>query len=308
MSPERVVYRGVLADSRRWDDFRFRPDDIVISTPAKCGTTWMQMICGLLVFQSSDLPHDLSVLSPWLDMRTRPIGDVVADLDRQTHRRFIKTHTPLDGLPYDERVTYISIGRDPRDVALSRIAHQANHNFTALLHAVDAVAGLDGGPPAERPSGEPRLSIVEQFWAWVDATTPPTDSASTLWKTIRHLDTFWTVRDRPNVVLLHYADLRADLDGQMRSISARLGIAVDEARWPILVQAATIESMRERAAQLTPHAADGFFLDNRRFFHRGTMGQWRDMLDDDDLERYHRRVAELAPADLAAWVHHVEES
>ena len=42
-------YRGFFADSARWERFDFRDDDIVISTPSKCGTTWMQNIVGSLV-------------------------------------------------------------------------------------------------------------------------------------------------------------------------------------------------------------------------------------------------------------------
>ena len=111
---DRVRYRTVISDSARWDGFELRGDDIVISTPAKCGTTWTQMICALLVFQTADLPAPLDLISPWLDMQTRNPADVFADLDAQTHRRFIKTHTPYDGLPHDDRVTYICVGRDPR--------------------------------------------------------------------------------------------------------------------------------------------------------------------------------------------------
>src|SRR4029077_16572391 len=129
MSEARRRYRNVIMDSQRWDGFEFRDDDIVISTPAKCGTTWMQMLCALLVFQTADLPRPLTELSPWVDMQTAARDDVVAKLEAQTHRRFIKSHTPLDGLPYDERVTYISVGRDPRDVALSWDNHFANMNL-----------------------------------------------------------------------------------------------------------------------------------------------------------------------------------
>jgi len=299
-----VVYRHFLGDSTRWNGFRFRPDDIVISTPAKCGTTWTQMICALLVFRSPSLPGDLATISPWLDMLTRPLDDVLGDLERQTHRRFIKTHTPLDGLPYDERVTYICVGRDPRDVALSRDNHQTNANTAVVLKARNAVTGADGAPAVNETPDERPASPVDRFWIWVDETTPPTQSPSTLWKTLHHLNTFWAVRDLPNVVLLHYADLRADLDGQMRSVAARLGIQVDEETWPDLVRAATLDSMRANSARLAPDAASGFWHDSRQFFHRGTMGQWRELLDDKDIERYQRRVAELVPADLAAWVHH----
>ena len=88
------------------------------------------MICALLVFQTTTFDEPLDLISPWLDMLTRERDDVVADLDAQTHRRFIKTHTPFDGLPYDQRVTYIGVGRDPRDVALSWDNHVATPTST----------------------------------------------------------------------------------------------------------------------------------------------------------------------------------
>src|SRR3712207_3557565 len=95
----RVRYRSVVADSARWDRFDLRSGDIVISTPPKCGTTWTQALCAFLILGGPDLPAPLDQLSPWLDMQVRPIDEVRAELDAQQHRRFIKTHTPLDGLP-----------------------------------------------------------------------------------------------------------------------------------------------------------------------------------------------------------------
>ena len=94
-----VRYRSFLFDSVRWDGFALRPGDIIISTPPKCGTTWMQMICALLIFRTPAFDRPLDLISPWLEMLTRPRADVVADLEAQSHRRFIKSHTPLDGLP-----------------------------------------------------------------------------------------------------------------------------------------------------------------------------------------------------------------
>ena len=120
-------YRSHDDDSGRWTGFPFRVGDIVISTRSKSGTTWMQMICALLILQTAELPARLTELSPWLDFLGTPLDDVRVCLDSQTHRRFIKTHTPLDGIPIDPRATYIVVARHPLDAAVS--AYHQGHNL-----------------------------------------------------------------------------------------------------------------------------------------------------------------------------------
>src|SRR5687768_1434632 len=129
----RTRYRSIIADSGRWDGFVFRSGDVVISTPPKSGTTWTQMQCALLIFDGPAFPAPLDQVSPWLDMCNRPLAEVMAALAAQPHRRFIKTHTPLDGLPRHDDVTYLVVGRDPRDVAISTEHHTANMNFAHFL-------------------------------------------------------------------------------------------------------------------------------------------------------------------------------
>jgi len=304
MEQGRVRYRSMVADSARWDGFGLRPDDIIISTPAKCGTTWMQMICALLVFQSTDLYEPLDLVSPWLDVLLADRATVVARLEAQQHRRFIKTHTPLDGLPFDDAVTYIGVVRDPRDVALSWDNHMTNMDFVAFLAARQNAVGLED--IAELLAGGPPLPLglaVDRFWAWVENPNPIASEFS-LASMLHHVGTLWEVRERPNVVLVRYEDLKADLGGQMRRIADRLDIVVRDDLWPALVDAATFDRMRRRAAEVTPEITKSLWLDSDRFFHRGTSGQWRDLLDDEDLRRYAAAVAALAPPDLAAWIHH----
>lgn len=72
------------------------------------------MICALLIVQRTTFDRSLDLVSPWLDMQTRDIGAVIADLEAQQRRRFIKTHTPLDGVCCEAAVTYVCVGRDPR--------------------------------------------------------------------------------------------------------------------------------------------------------------------------------------------------
>jgi hypothetical protein len=104
------------------------------------------------------------------------------------------------------------------------------------------------------------------------------------------------------VLLVHYDDLIADLDGEMRRIAARLDINVPDAGWPGLVEAATFERMRARSAQLAPDSA-GILKDRAAFFRRGRSGSGRDILTADEFARYEARTGELAPPGLLAWLH-----
>lgn len=288
-------YRSTDEDSARWNDFPFRDGDIVISTRSKSGTTWMQMICALLVFQTPDLPAPLPTLSPWLDWLGAPQDEVYAHLAAQSHRRFIKTHTPLDGVPLDPRATYVVVVRHPLDMAVS-LYHQSSNIDRVRLRA------LTGQPEPETPP-PPRPPLPEWLRAWIDDDVAPHEQLDSLPGVIWHVTDAWQRRDRPNVALVHYDDLSADLAGEMRRIAALLDITVPDAVWPRLVDAATFQRMRSRADQIAPNPL-GIFKDNAAFFRRGSSGSGRELLTADELARYHARVARMAPPDVLAWLHH----
>ena len=290
-------------DNIRWQRFTARAGDIIISTPPKCGTTWMQMICALLIFQRATFDRSLDRISPCFDMQTRAVDDVITDLEAQRHRRFIKTHTPLDGLPYDTAATYICVGRDPRDVAISWAHFQDNINIQALFAARDRAIGNDDMVAMYRDWEPPPTHPVERFWRWVDDVDDGEIAHVNLATTMHHLSTFWEVREQPNVVLVHYADLLRDLEGEMRHIAQRLDIDIDEDRLPDLVTAAGFDTMRERADEVAADSSQRLWHSNRAFFHSGRSGQWHELLDDAGRRRYGERVKQLASTDLIEWAH-----
>ena len=145
-----VRYRSDEEDSARWIGFPFREGDIVISTRSKTGTTWVQMICALLIFQTPELPEPLGRLSPWLDHLITPREEIYARLDRQQHRRFVKTHTPLDGIPLDPRATYIVTVRHPLDMAVS-LYHQGNNIDRSRVRQLTGQSEPAAPPPARPP-------------------------------------------------------------------------------------------------------------------------------------------------------------
>ena len=287
-------YRSSDEDSGRWLDFPFRPGDIVISTRSKSGTTWAQMIAALLVFGSPELPAPLGELSPWLDWLVSSRDNVVAQLEAQSHRRVIKTHTPLDGIPLDERATYIVVARHPLDMAVS-LYHQRDNLDRVRLRE------LTGQP---HPTGPERPSRPLREWLlwWIDWSGPPAEALDSLPGVIWHLSDAWSLRGEANVVLVRYEDLWADLEGEMRRLASRLGVEPVEEAWPALVDAARFESMAARPDRVVPDRLC-VLKDSARFFRRGSPGAGREVLSTGELEHYLERAATMAPPDLLAWLH-----
>jgi aryl sulfotransferase len=101
-------------DSTIWNDLQFRDDDIIIATYAKSGTTWMQQIIAQMLL-GPDADLEMAEMSPWLDLRVPPKAVKLPAVEAQTHRRFLKTHLPVDALVYSPQAKYLYIGRDGRD-------------------------------------------------------------------------------------------------------------------------------------------------------------------------------------------------
>ena len=298
--PARRVYRTWILDSTRWDRYRPRPGDVVIATYPKCGTTWMQQIVGLLVFGSPE-PRPVMKISPWIDRRFPwPAEAVMKEIEAQAHRRFLKSHLPFDGLPIHDEVRYIHVGRDGRDACMSY------HNHCTAL-APETLAKLDHeglqDPTVGRPYPRPPADPAAFFRNWItQGTVPGQDDGLPFLSFFRFVRPWWEQRARPNLLLVHYNDLKDDLAGEMRRVADFLGISVPASLWPELVAAAGFEAMRREGATLMGSVAGMFEGGAHRFLYRGTNGRWRGVLTDEDLGLYAAKVAALLPPACAGWV------
>jgi hypothetical protein len=288
-------YRTLVMDSARWAGFEHRPGDVVISTPAKCGTTWTQMLVALMVFDGPDFPAPLDLVSPWLDMCNRSIEEVRCDLDAQTHRRFIKTHTPLDGLPLRDDVTYLVVGRDPRDVSLSMEYHRRNMDLDHFLELRTAVLGVDD--LTDRPRPGPAPTVDDRMDAFLHG-----DEFGALASIVHHLDDAWGHRRSHDVVLVHYADLTADLTGEMVRLADALGIPLPPSRAAELAPHASLAAMRSRAGELAPVVSHRNWKDPDAFFRTGAIGEGRTVMRPIHQADYDARMTALVSPPIGAWI------
>jgi len=289
-------YAHQVWNTDRWQGFEPRKGDILICTPYKSGTTWMQMICALLVFQRADLPLPLTEISPWVEIRAAPAEDIHALLAAQDHRRIIKSHTPLDGLPWFPEATYLCVYRDPRDVFVSMMNHlKIGNPYSSAIFKKEALeaTGEKDALPAD-PNELFRMWMTQGAFPW------ETDGAP-FWSLFRHGATFWAHRHQPNIHFFHYGDMKVELEGSMRRVADVLGIDVDEAKWPELVAAAGFESMKKNADRIAPDTNVRMWKDNSQFFNKGSTGQWQGVLSEEILALM-EQVAAKYPADYIRWL------
>jgi aryl sulfotransferase len=281
--------RTRLFDSTVWNEFRFRPDDVVIATYGKAGTTWTQQIVGQLIFAGQE-GIDVAKLSPWLDMRFPPKEEKLALLEAQQHRRFIKTHLPVDALVFSRNAKYIYVARDGRDVVWSFYNHHANVTEEWHRRVNDAPDRV--GPPMTRPPA----SIRQYFLEWLEGDGYP------YWSFWENVSSWWGIRHLPNVLLLHFADLKRDLPGQIGRVAAFLEIDLDEAEFAAAVRHCRFDYMKAHAEKSTPHGGRFFKGGARTFIHKGTNGRWRDVLTAEDIRRYEAMAEERLGRACARWL------
>lgn len=291
-----VEARSVYFDSARWEGYQPRPDDIVIATYPKCGTTWTQRIVGMLVYQS-DEPFGVQESSPWPDMRMPPPGAMLELAESQTHRRYFKSHLPYDALPVYEGMKFIHVARDGRDAAMSFLNHKLNYTDNLIEIANGIIADdpkFDGG--FKLPNPDPAI----HFHEWV---LGPEDHIGDEKCGFWYMEnSYWDAKDDPNMLLVHYNDMKKDLEGEMRRIAKFLEIDTPESLWPKLVDAATFDSMKSKADELMPTASEIWQGGGNTFLHKGTNKRWEGVVDQADLELYDAKVKEEFSLELAHWI------
>jgi aryl sulfotransferase len=276
-------------DSKIWDEFRFRDDDIIIATYAKSGTTWMQQIVSQLIFNGEE-GLAVSEMSPWVDLRIPPKEVKLPIIEKQTHRRFLKTHLPIDALVFSEKAKYIYVARDGRDVVWSLYNHHVNANnvwYDALNNTPGRV-----GPEIGQPESDPLV----YFENWL------VNDGSPFWSYWENVRTWWEVRNLPNVMLMHFADLKADIEGQIRKIADFLDIQINEDTIGDIVKHCSFDYMKAHADQSAP--LGGAFWDGgaKTFIHKGLNGRWKKDMPKHLSEQYEQTALSQLGSTCSTWL------
>ena len=285
--------RNFCIDSTYWNDFEYRDDDIVIATWAKSGTTWMQQIVAQFIFESETAGLPIADMSPWLDFRMPPLAEKLPGVIAQQHRRFLKTHLPLDAFVFSSRAKYIYIARDGRDCVWSMY----NHHLNTLDWFFEAINSMPYFGPVMKPIENEDMR--EYYYNWF------TNNGAPWWPFWENVRSWWEIRNLPNVHFIHYQTLKNDMPGEMHKIGEFLGYDVNNIKkgvWDTMVHHCTFDYMKENATLSTPLGGDLFAGGAASFINKGTNKRWKDTLSDTDCEIYEARAVQELGRECAHWL------
>ena len=308
------VYESHHFDSKSWDVIDVKQSDIIIATAYKSGTTWMQTIVSKLLFKDGPLPNDaknVGDLSPWIDLRVppRPVKKEIMEAQSK-NRRFMKTHLPATALKEYKGSKKIYICRDGRDAFFSLLNHwkMANEGFYGALNKSPGLVGpeipsyAETTKDCETEDDKARLLFDKWLTKGWDSLKHESDGWP-FWSLFYNVKTWWNVRNHPDVLFVHFNDLKSDLAGEMRRIADFLGEPIkDEKLFKKLVEECTFESMKKNADAVAPLAGAVWEGGAKTFINKGTNKRWVGVLTDAQVAAYEKAAEKKLGKTCAGWL------
>merc|ERR1719411_796682 len=128
-----ILMQNHHVDTSLWDEIPLQDSDIFINSPAKAGTTWTQeIVCQLLYNGDYSAVGSTGVeISIWAAMKLPSREEKIRMMVEQAAnpkipRRIIKTHEPVETVPFKAANKHLFVGRDYRDIVWSWYSHHRN--------------------------------------------------------------------------------------------------------------------------------------------------------------------------------------
>jgi|EP01082_Thalassiosira_pseudonana_P003311 hypothetical protein len=230
--------------------------DVVVATGAKSGTTFMLYCTHQIRTKGTDtndeLFPDVSISTPWPDLIHSRGGTWAEQKDRYNTTvladgrkmkdlwdnpaypfRIFKSHFAPPELPVrktdGKKIKYIAMARNGLDFASSMTTFYSSHSekFRQLWGGFppdvsEVVAEGENHPVMNDilPTGP----LAEFYWGYIQK--------------------WWKYKDDPNVLLLHYADVRKDLKGNVAKVAEFVGVELNEEELDVVTERCGIDHMK----------------------------------------------------------------
>lgn len=257
--------------------FQARPTDVLITTAAKAGTTWMQQILHQLRTGGDDQFYSIDDVVPWLELprEGKHWTEVLAEFENLPDPRLFKTHCTYEQTPGVNTARFILTSRDPRDCCLSFYHHK-----------------MDMTDAAKRRYG---ISDPESFDAFLDD-----------WLNFagwyRNVSSWWPHRNNANVLWLRYEDLKHDFDNSIDRILDFLDWRINPQQRERVNTFCSFQWMKENADRFSRQNSNGEpMFKPGGFIRKGQVGDGKEKLSPQQEQRILATAHEYLSDDCLAF-------
>ena len=283
-----------MNNDKIWSSFPFRDDDIIIASTIKSGTTWLQQIIAQLIFKG-EFNKKMNNVSVWLDtLRDFNEKEIIELVEKQEHRRFLKTHSPASIVlnNRNKNTKYIFITRDFRDVVWSFYNHYINSKYV-IRENNDFTNSVKRMRNCSNPL---------EFW---NITMENLDffkkcnNYKIIWSYFHTIKTWLEHKNNDNILILHFNDLKHDLNSNIDKIADFLGYEYDEDIMKTVYKKSTFEWMKRNSKKCAPLPFKNNFSS---FINKGTNKRWKNVLNEDNITKYKNLIKYFFNENEINWI------
>lgn len=208
--------------------------DVLVCTYSKSGTNWMMQIVTQIAYLGEADFENIHKIVPWPDVALpENMSGIVSPLEptyehSPTKLRAFKTHHEAEYVPYNPESTYIVVIRDPKDALVSGyyFADGFLPNTAKNLSPVEWAEFFQRGKT--------------MFGSWP-----------------QHTAGWWQGRDKPNVLVLTFAEMKKDLPRAVRQVARQMKVDLSEVQQQKVVEKSSFEYMKQIDHKFNPVPARG---------------------------------------------------